>query len=478
VAVKPATINGVTNCASESCSTTGLEQFVVLLDGEIYADVEGLVKCELTIEGKTYHTAGLGKTTGVSGRHSAVVCDAGPLPPAAVNKKTITAAVSVKVGSQSTLKVSAGKKAEVKLFASGAALHPDQDAGPFVFKAAHLDAAGTYTLDMLVLDPDTSFKDVTAAFTGAEKVMDKVELVHIKDVSVNGNGAYHLGVKFTPKKLAGAQHFMLKVSFRDSKNLASNTVELDVTYVGAYALLMKLSTSTGGHARTWMDTTWWEKSGEVNADHAGDGDWEKFTDDIKTSSYDEPIGPRLVVYHLDKTTKIGTSTYDISKAYQGKSLRELVSSATYNDKNIGTKVTSKSNGKIKGNSKYWDKHNRDGNCNPRQGDYFVDTNNPLRVRSKNAHNEQDGYIRLSTQYKGCRGGHIFGGVGGRHKHGSWTIAYEAMPVVGYCTTWNGYGKKGSNYDYPQGGNNPYRNCIGNGGGGNDTPVDIAIYKPA
>ena len=63
--------------------------------------------------------------------------------------------------------------------------------------------------------------------------------------------------------------------------------------------------------------------------------------------------------------------------------------------------------------------------------------------------------------------------GGRHKHGGWTIAFEAMPIVGYCNTWNGYGNENDNWHQPQGGASPYRNC---GGSKSRDPIDVAIYR--
>jgi len=483
MASKPAVINGVNDCAEGRCGTDGTDTFLVQLDGEIYADVAGLVECELTIDGKAYYTPGLGKTTGVSGRHSAVVCNAGPLPPSAVAKKTVSAAIAVRVGSSATLQVATGKKATLVLAATGAALHPRQSstAAPHVIKFSALDSKGSYTMDLLILDPDTKFAEVTAVFSGADKVMTKVELVRIKDVSASmGMGSYHMGIKFTPDaKVKGKHDFTLKVAFGDSKNLASNTVELPIQYKGKVNLLMKLCTAAGGNAHTWFDTTWWEKPGEVNADDGADGDWESFRDDIKTAEYDEPVGKRIKVIHLDGSKKIATSTYDIYTAFQSKSLRQLVTDAAFTNRDIGNKNAKLSSGKIKDvdGKKYFDS-GRAGNC--REGDLFADNTKPLRVRASKNFGSNWAMDRLSTRWtnNGCRG-HVFGGIGGAHKHGDWGVGYEVMPVVRYCGTENGYGKLKHNYVNVEGQrNNPFINCGGRFGSnkGPNNAVDIAIYR--
>ena len=173
---------------------------------------------------------------------------------------------------------------------------------------------------------------------------------------------------------------------------------------------------------------------------------------------------------LFRSQVVATASYDIDQKYQGNSLYELTASNKFQNANIGKKNKGRSHGAIKG--KYGD-GGQDGNCRPNAGDGFIDNDWELKVRVRNLYNNQDEWDRVAFNYQKCKGGHIFGGIGGSHYHGGWTIAYEAMPVVGYCNTWNGYGRDGSNSNNPRNGAYPYRNC---GGSKRRDPIDVAIYR--
>ena len=231
--------------------------------------------------------------------------------------------------------------------------------------------------------------------------------------------------------------------------------------------MIKLSTSRGGAVRNWYDTNFWQSDRMYN-EAAGAGNWKGYGNDIKSKSYIKPIGATLTMHHLKGSSIIATSIYEIKSQYRGKSLRDLVTSGSFNGHYIGKKLKEKSSGNIK--NSYGDANN-DGNCRPKKGDMFVDSTGDLRVRARNVFSSQDSWDRISARYDGCRGGHIYGGIGGTHKHGGWTIAYEAMPVVGYCNTWNGYGQENHGWNNPRGGAHPYRNC---GGSKRRDSIDIVI----
>jgi len=277
---------------------------------------------------------------------------------------------------------------------------------------------------------------------------------------------YGIKVTGTGKKAGKDMTVTIKVT---DQNGAFATQAFKCKYSDVPNLTIKLSTYRGGKVRSWHDKTFWEaKSGEVNAQAASN--YQGYANDIKTKGYYEAIGPRMDIEYYQGSTKKGVASYDIAKEFQSVSLRNLVSDAKYNTKIIGKKAMSRSSGKFWGSVLTA----RDGNCRANKGDPFIDQKYDLRVRMRNEFNSQDSWDRVGFNYNnGCKGGHMFGGIGGTHKHGSWTIAYEAMPIVGYCGTYNGYGAENHGYNNPRSGNSPYRNC---GGSKSRYAIDVAITR--
>jgi len=254
------------------------------------------------------------------------------------------------------------------------------------------------------------------------------------------------------------------------QNGAKASTQFKIKYFDIPNVMVKLATTRGGKVRSCHDTNFWEaKSGEVNGAAGKTSGYTSYGNDIKTKSYYVPVGKRLDIEFYQGSSRKALASYDIASAYQGVSLRDLVSDSKYDQKVIGKKNTQRSNGRFYGSLI----NGNDGNCRPRKGDGFVDQNYDLRVRMRNEFNSQDSWDRIGFAYNGCKGGHIYGGIGGTHKHGWWTIAYEAMPIVGYCNTWNGYGSDNHGIHHPRGGGHPYRHC---GGWKRRYNVDVVITR--
>ena len=80
------------------------------------------------------------------------------------------------------------------------------------------------------------------------------------------------------------------------------------------------------------------------------------------------------------------------------------------------------------------------------GSLQIDTDFELVVRHRGWCRQDDGQARLSIHTtnaalckNGVWNGHVFGGIGGTHRHSDWQVDFEAAPTTGYCDPSNRYG---------------------------------------
>ena len=417
----------------------------------------------------------------MTGRNSLVLCKTPTFKPSPAKEFDVKVGVS-QLGQD--LKVVEGVSTTVKFKAGAPALYAPEGMSKFNFPKVVQGNTQGLTKDSFLMmefdvyDPDFDDKNVKGNLRdGSVVVSNSANKLYpqtgtIKYVGGGDNGLFRVRMMLkvaVPRGKILKETATLTITLADSvgKSVTNVPIIMDVRPPN---LLMKLCTTAGGNARIFGNTDWWSSDKVFFPEKAGDGDWQQFRDDIKTEAFSMPIGPILNVLHLKGAAIVATSSYDIKPQFQAKSLKELVNLNVYTNARIGSKNAGRSSGKILG--KYNDA-GRDGNCNPRAGDGFADHDWDLKVRPRNQYGSQDHWDRLGFHYEGCKGGHMYGGIGGTHYHNGWTIAYEAMPVVGYCNVWNGYGTDGSNSAYPRGGANPYRNC---GGSRRRDPIDMAIYR--
>jgi hypothetical protein len=472
--------------SNNNCGSIGGQTIAVGVTGEVYADVEGVFTCSWNWKAgkKTIVTTGIGHYASATGAYSAVDCHTPVFTQdflAAVGKVSKNKwATELSVNQAGSDIKFAGKTGEnaISFKSYAPTIFSDFNTG---FKAEATALASDITKGkvinhIVVGDLDSLSGSLKFEFSGFDtSLIKKFEAVVVSEGADREGKAYHnaphkivYGIKATGTGKKAGKDMTVTIKVTD-QNGASATKAFKCKYSDVPNLTIKLSTYRGGKVRSWHDKTFWEaRSGEVNAQAASN--YQGYGNDIKTKGYYEAIGPRMDIEFYQGSTKKGVASYDIAKDFQSVSLRDLVSDGKYNTKIIGKKAKSRSSGKFWGSVLTA----RDGNCNARKGDPFIDQDYDLRVRMRNEFNSQDAWDRIGFNYNnGCKGGHQFGGIGGTHKQGSWRVSYEVMPIVGYCTTWNGYGQDGHGYNQPGGGHHPYKHCTA---GGAKKNVDIAITR--
>ena len=89
--------------------------------------------------------------------------------------------------------------------------------------------------------------------------------------------------------------------------------------------MMKLCTYDGS-TRNYDDSTWWQSTGVHNENLADTH--ENHRADIKTKAYNTPLGTGIKISAYVDARKVATAYYKVKANYQGKSLRELMSSVS------------------------------------------------------------------------------------------------------------------------------------------------------
>jgi len=235
--VKDPTIKMVIPCTG-GCDTIGESEAVILLDGEIYADVPGLLTCTWKLPGgKVVHTSGVGKQTGKTGKASAAVCPTPALGPAVVTTKTLTVEVGLKIGVLAPLKMSKGKAQSVKFVAAGPKVTVDTSERLAVYADqlnAYKDNSGRSVkgaaFDFIVTDTDSAFKDMSGTLTSSGKSFGSGFVKGIKDL---GNGKFHMQAVVVPKARkpsVSRDEFMVTLTVKD-KFQASPGVEVPVVVI-------------------------------------------------------------------------------------------------------------------------------------------------------------------------------------------------------------------------------------------------------
>jgi hypothetical protein len=205
------------------------------------------------------------------------------------------------------------------------------------------------------------------------------------------------------------------------------------------------------------------------ADKAGDADWKGHRGDIKASGYYTAIGSKIQIIALDGSKEIGKAVYNIRSQYRSKSLKWLLHDQGSSNLNFATKDNGASTSGRPIYSKYM--YQRGGNWGQRPYDMFLDTTGNLIARQRNYGGSQNSWSRLSSSDRsGWKGCHVYTGIGGDHYCNGWRIQYEASPIVGYCSTYNRYGK---NHKNNKGGPTPNTHC---GGAKRQSNIDFAILK--
>jgi len=205
--VVPPLVMGLTACdgSDDACTTRGTEEFNVMLKGETYADVDGLVHCTFkppTGSPSLLKSAAMAKVTSVSGKASVVICASPKFNPSHVTSKTFKAEVGVMVGGK-TFATVGSKVFEQKFAASAPVLVIDDkteascalatclalSAGKLSFSAGRLDSSKTAKFDFIVSDPDSKYSDVTASIKYSGKLFKSVTIKKVKD---NFDGTFHM----------------------------------------------------------------------------------------------------------------------------------------------------------------------------------------------------------------------------------------------------------------------------------------------
>jgi len=232
-------------------------------------------------------------------------------------------------------------------------------------------------------------------------------------------------------------------------------------------LMLKLVT-TDSNIAEW-DSSFWSSSSKMAADKAGDADWKGHKGDIKASGYYTAIGSKIQIIALSGSTEIGKAVYNIRSQYRSKSLKWLLHDQGSSNLNFATKDNGASTSGRPIYSKYM--YQRGGNWGQRPYDMFLDTTGNLIARQRNYGGSQNSWSRLSSSDRsGWKGCHVYTGIGGDHYCNGWRIQYEASPIIGYCSTYNRYGK---NHKNNKGGPTPNSHC---GGNKRQSDIDFAILK--
>jgi len=196
-----------------------------------------------------------------------------------------------------------------------------------------------------------------------------------------------------------------------------------------------------------------------------------------------PIGDTImIVARGDNGVLLGKAVYSVLSAYQGKTLKELLtgSKTTF----TSAKDTTKSSGSVKG-AVSWQTGSHGSSCGTNTactGDLFMDFTDALVANADSGFSSDTTRIRLTTTFANSpaqtSNGHWFGGIGGKHVQGSWGAVYESAPSYPYCSSYNGYGSANGNYAGNGVANNAFQASCFSTPGGVEHRVDFAIYVNA
>eukprot|EP00050_Salpingoeca_kvevrii_P006405 m.289173 g.289173 ORF g.289173 m.289173 type:complete len:720 (+) comp12087_c0_seq1:156-2315(+) len=213
----------------------------------------------------------------------------------------------------------------------------------------------------------------------------------------------------------------------------------------AEAVAVNLHT-TDGTVRRYADTSFWETLSTVGSQT---GNFLSSTDFIRPA-YHEPLGSRIKLQAHMNGAIIATAMYDVRKQFYGVSLRDLLSGAVGNHVVFADKDVASSSGTV---LQLLSANNGDSGptVTNNVGDLFFDFNDALMAHATSWGNANTNKIRLITDksLSGAYGpggsvaqntrGHVYGGIGVDHYHGTWCGAFEYAPNMGYCPVYNMYG---------------------------------------
>ena len=461
-----------------ACGTMGNMHAVAAVEGELYANVGNIYSCTFGWSGETWATEGVAMAASATGKLSAVACATPKLTVAQVAKvaqstakNKFAATLVIKEGA-TEIKFTGNSGKNTVTFVTES---PELQVGPpaeVTIYGTSLTGGKTFVPNFMIkiTDADTASDLLVKGFKASGMNSQIISSIALQAV-VGQAGMYQLAIK-GPGKVGTMS---IKCVVADPNG---NQVSFSFKLVSAALpnVLIKLSTHRGNKVRGWHDTDFWCPGDESEVEGASSKSHKNFGKDIRTVTYFQPVGKRLDIEHYrdSKTTIYAAASYDISSTYQKISLKELLCNPKYQKKSIGKKNKARSRGK---KSYYGSMLSTNcGGCCPRKGDPFIDdrSGDQLVVQGEKTYNSRIDKQRLINNYNGCRGGHIYGGIGGTHEHNGWGIDYEGMPVVGYCNTHHGYGQLSHGWSAGNGqSRTPYKDC---GGSKTRYNIDVSITR--
>ncbi|MEC9071992.1 MAG: fibrinogen-like YCDxxxxGGGW domain-containing protein, partial [Myxococcota bacterium] len=217
---------------------------------------------------------------------------------------------------------------------------------------------------------------------------------------------------------------------------------------GGWTLILNLD-SDDGVRHDYTDETFWLTSNTEG--QASEGLQHGFKGKAYQTSL--PAESDLMILAHSESLTVGYATYTLLSEVQNESLLTMMS--TFTDQTVSTSAIVQA-----------------GSVGAAHGDLFLGHQGALVINDASGWGSELTNNRIATTNTPAGIGHVYAGLGGQHREGSWGVLYESAPVTTYCTPDHHYGDLSNYAPHPSEGNMPYQNC---GGTGAPLSIDFAIF---